>query len=124
MAIKESGEMYLENILVLQQKNGAVRSIDIANYAHFSKPSVSRAMKILKADGYLDVDDNGYIHLTEQGQKLAESIYERHVFLTDFLTEIGVDPIIAVKGACKIEHDISPESFQCLKKFVLERNKE
>lgn len=118
MSIQESGEMYLENILILKNKNGRVRSIDIANYTSYSKPSVSRAMSILKHDQLIEIDHDGYITLTQKGAEIANRIYERHVFLSDFLSKIGVDPEIAAKDACKIEHDISEETFQCLKKVV------
>lgn len=115
MAIQESGEMYLEYILVLHQQNGKVRSIDIANHASLSKPSVSRAMRILKKDGLIEIDESGYITLTQDGTSIASRIYERHVFLTDFLISIGVNPEIASQDACKIEHDLSEETFIKLK---------
>jgi len=118
MSIQESGEMYLENILILKNKNGRVRSIDIANYTSYSKPSVSRAMSILKRDKLIEIDADGYITLTEAGAEIANRIYERHVFLSKFLSEIGVDPEVAAKDACKIEHDISEETFDRLKEFV------
>lgn len=118
MPIQESGEMYLEDILILKNKNGRVRSIDIANYASFSKPSVSRAMSILKRDALIEIDHDGYITLTDEGAKIAHRIYERHVFLSEFLTEIGVDPVVATNDACKIEHDISDETFEKLKAAV------
>jgi len=118
MAIQESGEMYLENIWVLKQKNGKVRSIDIANYANFSKPSVSRAMGILKKDGFITVDRDGYIELTENGLAIAKSIYERHQFLSTFLKKIGVSEDVANADACKIEHYLSEETFNKLKEYV------
>lgn len=118
MAIQESGEMYLENILVLKQKNGKVRSIDIANYANFSKPSVSRAMSILKKDGFIVIDKDGYIELTSSGLEIATSIYERHKFLSIFLKKIGVSEQTASADACKIEHYLSEETFNKLKQFV------
>lgn len=118
MAIQESGEMYLENILILHHKQGQVRSIDVANYSSYSRPSVSRAMSILKKDGLIEMDKNGFITLTSEGFKIANRIYERHLFLADFLTKIGVDPQIADQDACKIEHDISPETFNRLKEYV------
>ena len=118
MSIQESGEMYLENILILKNKNGCVRSIDIAHYTSYSKPSVSRAMSILKRDQLIEIDENGYISLTDEGAKIAHRIYERHVFLSQLLQDIGVNPEIASKDACKIEHDISQETFDCLKEFV------
>lgn len=119
MAIQESGEMYLENILILKNKLGKVRSIDIANYASLSKPSVSRAMGILKRDGLIEIDGDGIISLTEEGATIAHRIYERHVFLTESLIKIGVDPKTAAQDACKIEHDLSEETFQKLKAFAL-----
>ncbi len=119
MAIQESGEMYLENILILKNKLGKVRSIDIANYASLSKPSVSRAMGILKRDGFIEIDGDGIINLTKEGAAIAHRIYERHVFLTELLIKIGVDPKTAAQDACKIEHDLSEETFQKLKAFTL-----
>jgi Mn-dependent transcriptional regulator len=119
MAIQESGEMYLENILILKNKLGKVRSIDIANYASLSKPSVSRAMGILKRDGFIEIDGDGIINLTKEGAAIAHRIYERHVFLTELLIKIGVDPKTAAQDACKIEHDLSEETFQKLKAFAL-----
>ncbi|MGN9165974.1 metal-dependent transcriptional regulator [Tissierellaceae bacterium HCP3S3_D8] len=119
----ESGEMYLETILVLKKRNGQVRSIDIAKELDFSKPSVSRAVGILKENGYILVDDNGYIDLTEKGKKKAKDIYEKHIVLTTFLTDIiQVSPEIAEEDACRIEHVISNETFEMLKRF-LEDNK-
>ena len=119
----ESGEMYLETILVLKKRNGQVRSIDIAKELDFSKPSVSRAIGILKENGYILVDDNGYIDLTEKGKKKAKDIYEKHIVLTTFLTDIiQVSPEIAEEDACRIEHVISDETFKMLKRF-LEYNK-
>ena len=107
MAIHESGEDYLEAILMIQKRNGNVRSIDIAHELSFSKPSVSVAMKNLKASNYITIDENGFINLTETGQEIADKIYERHTFLTGWLTSIGVDPKVAAEDACKMEHAIS-----------------
>ena len=118
MAIQESGEMYLETILVLSQKNQAVRSIDVCEYMGFSKPSVSRAMGILKKDGYISVEPNGYISLTDEGKQIAEKIYSRHKVITDVLMRLGVSEKTAVEDACKIEHDISDESFNAIKKHI------
>ena len=115
MKIQESGENYLETILMLEQKNGTVRSIDIANELEFSKPSVSRAMGLLKSGGYVLVDDCGHLTLTDAGRQIAEKIYERHTVLTKLLTQLGVDAAIAAEDACKIEHVISDTSFQALK---------
>ena len=118
MAIHESGEDYLEAILMIKERNGNVRSIDVAHELSFSKPSVSVAMKNLKANNYITVDENGYINLTETGQEIADKIYERHTFLTNWLTSIGVDLEVAAEDACKMEHAISSESFTAIKKFI------
>lgn len=115
MHLMESGEMYLETILILSLKSGAVRSLDIAEYMGFSKPSVSRAVGLLKNDGYITVDKNGFITLTGKGREIAEKIYERHTLLTEFLVRLGVDPKTAAEDACKIEHDISDASFEAIK---------
>lgn len=115
MNIHESAENYLETILILSQRSREVRSIDIANELEFSKPSVSVAMKKLRESGHIDVDSNGFITLTESGRMIAENIYERHTVLSEMLTVLGVDPQIAVKDACRIEHVISPESFDAIK---------
>ena len=116
MIIQESGEMYLETILILSQKNNLVRSIDIAEYMNFSKPAVSRAMSKLKANKYILIDSDGYIAFTESGRKIAEKIYERHTMLTHFLILLGVDEETAAADACKIEHDISDKTFDAMKK--------
>ena len=118
MSIHESGEDYLEAILMIKERNGNVRSIDVAHELSFSKPSVSVAMKNLKVNNYITVDENGYINLTETGQEIADKIYERHKFLTNWLTSIGVDPEVAAEDACKMEHAISSESFTAIKKFI------
>ena len=118
MAIHESGEDYLEAILMIKERNGNVRSIDVAHELSFSKPSDSVAMKKLKVNNYITVDENGYINLTETGQEIADKIYERHKFLTNWLTSIGVDPEVAAEDACKMEHAISSESFTAIKKFI------
>ena len=115
MKIQESAENYLETILVLKKKNGIVRSIDIAKDLGVSKPSVSVAMKNLRNGEYIEMDKEGYITLLDKGREIAEKIYERHTFLTEWLTSIGVDPTVAAEDACRIEHDLSPETFQCLK---------
>ena len=115
MRIQESAENYLETILILQQKNGAVRSIDIANELQYSKPSVSIAMRNLRENGYIRVDDNGFITLLPQGMEIAERIYERHTLLTNLLTALGVTPETAAEDACRIEHVISAESFEAIK---------
>ncbi len=116
MPIQESGEMYLESILVLSRENPNVRAIDISEYMGFSKPSVSRALGLLKNDGFVVSNEHGYLSLTEKGRAIAEKIYERHTELTNFLTLIGVDKETASKDACKIEHVISDESFSAIKK--------
>lgn len=123
MAIQESGEMYLETILVLSQGDKPVRSIDVCERMGFSKPSVSRAMGILKADGYITVAPNGYIKLTDEGLSIAEKIYARHNLLTSFLMRLGVEEKTAMEDACKIEHDISDESFIAIKNHVEENSK-
>ena len=115
MNIHESAENYLETILVLSQRSREVRSIDIANELEFSKPSVSVAMKKLRESGHIEVDSNGFITLTDIGRKVAENIYERHTVLSEMLTALGVDPKTAAKDACRIEHVISPESFDAIK---------
>ncbi len=122
MPLNPSAEMYLETIHLLHKKKASVRSIDIAEQMNFSKPSVSRAVANLKKDGYITVDSNGYISLTEKGLALSQTIYERHTVLTKIFTLLGVDEKIASEDACKIEHVISDETFQALKKH-LEENK-
>lgn len=118
MKIHESAENYLETILMIKNKKGAVRSIDIANELEFSKPSVSVAMKNLRENGYIDVDSNGYITLLESGQEIAEKMYERHTTLSNWLISLGVNPKTAVEDACRIEHIISAESFEAIKKLA------
>ena len=118
MILLESGEMYLETILVLQKKLPAVRSIDISEEMNYSKPSVSRAVKLLKTNGYINVDSTGYITFTDKGKKVAENIYERHTVLTKCLLNLGVSEETAEKDACKIEHDLSDETFEAIKKHV------
>lgn len=118
MDLHESGEMYLETILMLKNKNQYVRSIDIANALNYSKPSVSRGMKILKEAGFIFMDSKGYIDFTEKGLKIAEGVYNRHTTLTDFLMKIGVNQSQAENDACRIEHIISDETFQCILDFV------
>ena len=116
MELHESGEMYLETILILKNKFGYVRSIDIANEMGVSKPSVSRAVALLKDNGYISFDPNGMILLTDTGKAVAEKIYDRHTVLTKYFTAIGVSEDVASKDACKIEHIISDETFNILKK--------
>ena len=119
MKIQESGEMYLETILILAKKNNMVRSIEVAEYMGFSKPAVSRAMAKLKNDKLIIIDGDGHIALTESGRQIAEKIYERHQLLTAFLVRIGVDEKTAAEDACKIEHDISDVTFDAMKKHAL-----
>ena len=114
----ESGEMYLETIYVLGQKQQNVRSIDVAEEMGFSKPSVSRGVSILKQQGYLTVDGNGFLELTDSGMDLAKKIYERHTILTEALVRLGVDPEIAQQDACKMEHIISDESLNAFKRHM------
>jgi len=118
MKIQESAEDYLENILILSQEKGNVRSIDIVNKMNFSKPSVSVAMKRLREKGQIKVDENGYITLTDSGREIAEHIYERHLFLSEMLRKLGVDVESATEEACHIEHDISQDTFEKLKTWV------
>ncbi len=120
MVMQESGEMYLETILILSKKKSDVRSIDVGEYMGFSKPSVSRAVGLLKEGGYITVDKDGFLTLTDAGREIAEKIYERHTMLTEFLIRIGVSPETAAHDACKIEHDISDESFEAMKRHARE----
>ena len=121
MKIYESGEMYLETILILKHKIANVRAIDVAQEMNFSKPSVSRALGILKNNGFITIDKNGYICLSETGGAIAEKIYERHKVLTDLFTAIGVPEDIAQEDACKVEHAISDETFNALKRHQREK---
>ena len=114
----ESGENYLETILILKSRGLEVRSIDIVREMNLSKPSVSRAMKILKEGGFINIDADGFITLTENGTEVAERIYERHRVLTDWLIGIGVNEKTAAEDACKLEHDISEESFNALRRHL------
>jgi Mn-dependent DtxR family transcriptional regulator len=123
MFLQESGEMYLETIYILSKKQAVVRSIDVGEYMGFSKPSVSRAVGLLKNGGYIIVDPDGHITLTEEGIDVAEKMYERHTLLTDFLVSLGVNKETATEDACKIEHDISDESFEAIKKYIEEKKK-
>ena len=118
MRIHESGEMYLETIYVLLQKNRPVRSIDISEHMGYSKPSVSRAVGLLKNGGYILVDKDGYITLTENGKALAHKIYDRHTVLSGLLIALGVDPKVASEDACRLEHAISDESFAAIKRHM------
>lgn len=118
MNVHESGEMYLEAILVLQRKQDFVRSVDVGEYLGYSKPSVSRAMGLLRKGGLITVERDGGLHLTQEGRKLAEKIYERHTVLSRVLIGLGVPEEIAVEDACKIEHDISDVSFEIIKRHI------
>ncbi|MBO5912550.1 MAG: metal-dependent transcriptional regulator [Clostridia bacterium] len=118
MNLQESGQMYLETIYVLTRKSSAVRSIDVGEHMGFSKPSVSRAVGLLKEGGYITVDKDGFLHLTDVGEELAEKIYERHTILTKFLTNIGVDEETASEDACKMEHCISDVTLNAIKKHI------
>lgn len=123
MRLQESGEMYLEAIQVLSIEKGDVRSIDISEHLGYSKPSVSRAVGLLKNGGYITVDKDGLITLTDAGKEVAEKIYERHTLLTKFLTSIGVDEKTASEDACKLEHAISDTSFEAIKRHAFEKMK-
>ena len=117
MKIQESAENYLETVLMLRQRKGFVRSIDIANEMGFSKPSVSIAMKNLKENGYITIDDGGMISLTDKGREIAEKTYERHTLFTEWLIRLGVSPDVAAEDACRMEHAVSEESFAAIKNF-------
>lgn len=116
--ILESGEDYLETILILQNRKGEVRSVDIATEMDFSKPSVSVAMKNLREQECITVDKNGFIFLTDKGKQIAEKVYERHILFTNWLTSMGVPEEIAARDACRIEHCLSAESFDAIKRYV------
>ena len=123
MALQESGEMYLETIHVLSKTNTHVRSIDISEHMGYSKPSVSRAVSILKQEGYILVDADGYITLTDSGRAVAEKIFERHTMLSGILMRLGVSPETAADDACKLEHAISDESFEAIKRHISKQAK-
>lgn len=123
MHLQESGEMYLETIYVLSQKLPAVRSIDVGEYMGYSKPSVSRAVGLLKQGGYVTTNEEGHLLLTEKGQKLASKTFERHEVLCDLFVRLGVDKDIATEDACKLEHHMSDETFEAIKRFVLNMEK-
>lgn len=118
MHLQESGQMYLETIYVLSKTLPRIRSIDIVEHIGYSKPSVSRAVGLLKNGGYIEVDENGYITLTDEGRFVAEQMYERHTILTEVLTRLGVDAETAAEDACKIEHVISNKSFEAIKQHI------
>ena len=119
MPLQESGEMYLESIYILIKEKKDVHAIDVSEHLGYSKPSVSRAMGILKKGGYIVIDDNDHIRLTDEGLRVAETMYERHTLLTRFLVNLGVDEQTASEDACKIEHAISDISFEAIKKHVI-----
>ena len=118
MNVHESGEMYLEAILVLQRRNGFVRSVDVGEYLGYSKPSVSRAMGLLRKGGLIVMERDGGLYLTEEGRAIAEKIYERHTVLSQVLMGLGVQEKVAVEDACKIEHDISDVTFEIIKQHI------
>ena len=122
MALQESGEMYLDTILILSRKNEQVRSVDISEHMGYSKPSVSRAVGLLKKDGFIIVEREGFIHLTDKGLALAEKILERHTLLTQLLTCLGISQETASKDACRIEHVVSDETFEAIRKYMHEHN--
>ena len=117
MQIRESAEDYLERILMLHQSIGLVRAVDIANLMNFSKPSVSIALKKLRQNGYVTIDDGGYISLTDSGREIAERVFERHRLISKLLMALGVDEDVAKEDACRIEHDLSVESFEAIKEY-------
>ena len=118
MRIQESGEMYLETILILSKEKSCVRSIDVCEYMGYSKPSISRAVSLLRNSGYVDMDDRGYLSLTDSGRAIAEKIYERHQVLSTVLKNLGVDEKAAAEDACRIEHVISDETFAAIKEHI------
>lgn len=118
MSLQESGEMYLETIYILSKKMDSVRSLDVAEYMGFSKPSVSRAVSLLKKGAYITADEMGHLHLTEIGKEVAEKMFERHTLLTSFLEKLGVESETASRDACKMEHHISEETFSAIKKHA------
>ena len=124
MKLQESGEMYLETIYVLSQDNPEVHSVDVASEMGFSKPSVSRAVNLLKDNGYLNIDKGGALSLTESGLEIAECIYERHRVLSEILIELGVRKKTAIDDACRIEHVISAETFEKIKEHIAEKKKQ
>ena len=122
MSVRESGEMYLETILILSEKSPNVRSVDVGEYMGYSKPSVSRAVGLLKKEGMIAIDGQGYITLTEAGAEKAKSIYERHTLLSRLLMNLGVDEATAAEDACRIEHYISDTTFEAIKRHVREHS--
>lgn len=120
MALQESGEMYLESILILSRTKGFVRSVDISEHMGYSKPSVSRAVGLLKSGEYIVIDEDGHIHLTDSGREVAEKILSRHTLLTELLVRLGVDREVASADACKMEHVISDDTFNAIKNHMLQ----
>ncbi|HCT64872.1 MAG TPA: DtxR family transcriptional regulator [Lachnospiraceae bacterium] len=118
MKLQESGENYLETILILEQKNGIARSVDVANELNVSKPSVSRAVSVLKTAGYVEIGAINQLVLTTSGREIAKRIYERHCILKEYLISIGVSEKVAAEDACRMEHVVSDESFQCIKSLL------
>lgn len=118
MQVKEAGENYLEAILMLSNKKGSVRSIDIAHHMNYSKPTISVAMKKLRDGGYINIDEEGHLTLTESGREIAEKIYDRHEILAHLFMALGVSEKVAYEDACKVEHDLSDETFRCLKEHA------
>lgn len=123
MTIRESAENYLETILILSKKLPVVRSVDIATELNFKKSSISVAMKHLREDNYITVTEQGYIYLTDKGRDIAETMYERHTLLSSWLISLGVDEAVATEDACRMEHDISKESFEAIKKHITANKK-
>ncbi|SFC41889.1 metal-dependent transcriptional regulator [Ruminococcus albus] len=121
MKIQESAENYLESILMISERKGDVRSIDIVNELEFSKPSVSIAMKNLRENGYISVDKDGYITLTDKGMEIAEKMYERHKLFSKLFVSLGVSEATASKDACRVEHILSDETYAAIKKFIKEK---
>jgi Mn-dependent DtxR family transcriptional regulator len=121
MQLQESGEMYLETILILSQKSPYVRSVDVGEYMGYSRPSVNRAIGLLKTGGFVHMDESGYLTLTEAGREVASKTYERHTLLTGLFTRLGVSPDVAAADACKIEHVISDETFEASKRAAAEK---
>ena len=122
MNLMESGEMYLETILQLQQRQGNVRSVDISEYMGYSKPSISRAVGLLKNGGYINVDSDGLITLTESGLEIAQKIFDRHTLIANLLIRLGVSEKTAAEDACKMEHAISDESFEAIRRHMIEHS--
>ena len=120
----ESGENYLEAVLILQKQKGMVRSVDLARHMGYAKPSISHAVTVLRNGGYLTTDTDGYLHLTVAGREIAETIFERHQFFTNQLIDAGIDPAIAEEEACRLEHAISDETFQKLKRHLLRKEED